>query len=282
MNVCGMLILEYAVLRLLRLALLALPVRVVSDIGAGLGCIAERIGIRRRVAIDNVLQSDLGLSPAQAKRLIRRCYRHMGRTLTELLVLDRMPPAWATLTIDPGFHRLAGRGAVVVAAHLGNWEFLAKVLIASGVRLAVVVHRQANPHVDRLINTIRRRAGFVIVHDDDVPSMVRCLSDGMTLGLVADQDFGDNSVPCVLLGRACLAPRGPEFFSSRWHIPVFTAHGVRVDRYRHAFRLEALDTAELSDGDGAITRQYTRTMETWVRQTPDQWFWQHRRWKNPA
>jgi len=51
-------------------------------------------------------------------------------------------------------------------------------------------------------------------------------------------------------------------------------------RYIAAF--EEVDTAGLGSGKGdaeELTRRYTRVLERYIVQYPEEWFWVHNRWK---
>ena len=53
-------------------------------------------------------------------------------------------------------------------------------------------------------------------------------------------------------------------------------------RTRAAIRGRGTPTARSSANSrsDAIVAEYTRTLEGWVRRYPEQYFWQHRRWRH--
>jgi KDO2-lipid IV(A) lauroyltransferase len=45
-------------------------------------------------------------------------------------------------------------------------------------------------------------------------------------------------------------------------------------------RVSVVDTGDRErDVDATVTR-YTQALESWVRRVPEQYFWQHRRWRH--
>lgn len=272
---------QYVLLLGLRWILLRLDRTTAIGVGAMLGRIVYLMGIRRQVALDNLRASDLGLSKTGARRICRNATIHLGRTFAEILCLDR-PNALegCTLELDPSVHIVSGKGAVVASLHLGNWELLARMLVHRGVRLVVVVRRQANPHADILINNLRRRVGNTIVYEEEIRVMADHLEQGDALGLVADQGIGSHQIQTRFLGRVCRTARGPEYFVRKFRVPLYLAYGVRLDNGRHRFHLEAVPVGQAMDQDGSITQLLTSRIEEVVRRYPDQWLWHHRRWKN--
>src|SRR5262245_26209386 len=112
--------------------------------GAALGFLAGSIlRLRRGVAGEN-LRRALGTTRAEAARILRLMYRHLGLSLVEFLRLSRWTPERIAERVQlDGFERLreamrSGRGVVVITAHFGNWDLLACLSARLGVPLHVV------------------------------------------------------------------------------------------------------------------------------------------------
>jgi KDO2-lipid IV(A) lauroyltransferase len=63
-------------------------------------------------------------------------------------------------------------------------------------------------------------------------------------------------------------------------------HGVRIIRLPgHRFRLELTEEVKpVRDTEGRIdvqgtTQAVTSVVESWIRESPEQWLWLHRRWR---
>lgn len=244
------------------------PRLMVPVIGNSLGWLFRGLRIRYRVAFQNLYRS---LPELPTKKILARNYRHLGRTFASSLVLSSYETD-VTLDLPERFFDDISKGSVLLTGHLGHWELLGKILVKNGARLAVVVRRQSNPRIDRLINDERRKCGMQVVYDSDLWAMVRYLRRGFAIGLLADQDFGRNTVPIRFFGRDCRSPKGLEFFS-RFDVPRFYCAAV-FEAGRWKFTAE-----KAGDPDGAEAQAYADWLESMIRQYPDQWLWQHRRWK---
>jgi KDO2-lipid IV(A) lauroyltransferase len=266
-------ILEYLLLRTIQKLLSGFSYRSISNVGAWAGRIFYRMRVRRAVAENNLLRSNLG---QDVRKVLCASYENLGRTFFELLLLDHIHLTETSdyrLDLPSNFLAATARGAILISAHLGNWELMGKILVARGIPLAVVVRKQKNSYVDRMINDQRQQAGMKIIYDDDPIALRKYMDEKYCLALLADQDFGNNTIPVTFFGRACRAAAGPQFLARKFNLPVFMCFAERVNGHGHRFTVEPFESC------GSFTQDYTTAIETAVRRVPEQWFWQHRRWK---
>ena len=282
---------EYALLRAVVALLSPFGIRRASNIGARIGALGYwPLGIRRDVVTRHVAACFPGLDAPDRAALARSSYEHLGRVAMESALMSRLGPeslralfenveGWDV--IERG--RARGRGLVLVAGHLGNWELSGACLAALGVPLAAVAKRQLNPLVDRFVNRTRRRLGMVVVFDDEaVRKLPRLLKDGHGIGLLADQAGLGAATHVPFFGRPARTPRGPAVFALRFGAPLIYVLAARQPNGRFTLHLEEVpvqSTGNLeADVDATVTR-FTAVLEKWVRRYPGQYLWAHRRWK---
>jgi KDO2-lipid IV(A) lauroyltransferase len=85
-------------------------------------------------------------------------------------------------------------------------------------------------------------------------------------------------------GRQAATARGPALFAIRSGAPVFVGIALRdpgwTQRYTVAIRrLPFRPTGDVDADTRSLLAEYTRALEEAVRQAPEQYLWQHRRWK---
>ncbi len=274
-------LMEYGGLRMFFFLLSILPRKLRFRAGSLTGWLFYALGIRTKTAADNLRQSGIAVETKTVRRIIRLSYCHFGRTFAELMFLDRT--IWREgadyhLTLPDGFSDSVKNGAILVSAHLGNWEIMGKVLAEKGVRLAAVVHKQENPKVDLWINSIRELAGMNVIHDTDTFRIRRLLDEGYSLAMLSDQDLGQRSYAVRFFGRACRAPAGPAFLARRLNCPVWVCYSLRKDSGRFDFMVESFEKVSGESGE-EFTQRFTSRFEQVIRHEPAQWFWAHKRWK---
>jgi len=266
-----------------------------SDAGAAA---MRRIGpwlSEHRAAREQIAAAFPHKSAAEVEQILRGSWENLGRMGAEFIHLDRL---WDYQSADkPGrfeiapkdldrFLRLAedGKPALVFAAHLGNWELPAISAARYGVDSAVLYRGPNIAAVDRWITQTRSALmGTLIPTGLSAPvKLAEALERGTHVGMLVDQYYV-RGVPVTFFGRATRA--NPLLARLARHIDC-PIHGVRLIRLPgHRYRgdiTEAIEAARDAEGKIDIVRTtqiITGVIERWVRENPEQWLWQHRRWR---
>jgi KDO2-lipid IV(A) lauroyltransferase len=223
--------------------------------------------------------------------IARASYEHLGRSAVETAMLPSLGKEGVLGLFDGADNwealeraRAQGRGVIIVTGHLGNWELAGSYVAARGVPLDVIVRRMANPLFDRFLNGTRERIGMRVVYDAEaVRRTPRALREGSAVAFLADQGvLGLASTFVPFFGRPAKTPRGPAVFALRFKAPVVFACALRKPNGRFVMHFEEVPVQDTGDRDtdvDAIVATYTATLERWVRRAPEQYFWQHRRWR---
>ncbi len=283
---------EMAALRTALGALGALPWQRAAAVGAALGRAGYRpLGIRRDVAEAQIAAAFPEFTPARVQAVAEASYASLGRTTVEAALMPRLGPAgvlrlfarvdgWEVLEAA----RAEGRGVIVVTGHLGNWELGGSYVAARGIPIDGVARQQENPLFDTFLTGTRERLGMRVVWDGEaVRRTPRALKEGRVVALVVDQGAaGLASTWVPFFGRPAKTPRGPAVFALRLGAPLVFGASIRQPDGRFVLGFERVPVAPTGDRErdvDAIVAAYTATLERWVRRYPEQYFWQHRRWK---
>jgi len=284
---------EYAALRGAVAAMERLSFRRAGVLGERIGRLGYwPLGIRRGVVERQLSAALPERSPEDIERIARETYAQLGRTSVETAIL----PAYNAAEIVSLFEdvqgwsiieeRLArGKGLILVTGHLGNWELGGAYLAARGVPIDVVARHMANPLFDRYLTRTRQQIGMEVVHDEEAVRRVpRSLRSGRAVAFLVDQGaVGLASTWVPFFGRYAKTPRGPAVFALRLDAPIVFGAAVRRPSGRYQLTFEPIDVAPTGDREADVDRivaDYTSTLERWVRRTPEQYFWHHRRWKH--
>jgi len=246
---------------------------------------------RRNVIITNLNLVYGSHWPKPRQNFLKEIYRQFVYLWFELLQSSRFD--FAHLKQSIVLHNVnvlddalaQGKGVVLLAAHLGNYECIGDWLAGKGYPIAAVAKRQKNPWVDAYILKLRKRFGTQIIYSDQAMKKgLGLLRKGWIVGLVADQYAGDNGVEIPFMGLLTKAFRGPAALHLRIGAPMIYAFGIRRSYARFDLYFEAVpnpDSSELSDKNiGESTRCHSDVLEKRLRAHPEQWFWSHKRWKN--
>lgn len=284
--------LEYGALRALGALLAPLGWRRASAFGAfvgGLGWWPLRLRADRVVRTIRACFPEF--SEAQVKATARASYRGLGRVTIEAMVLSRgdRETVMSAFVEPVGFERLQhavmqGRGVVLVSGHLGNWELSAAYMAARGIPVDAIAMHMANPLSDSFFRRTRERFGVQVIFDDEaVRRIPRAFKDGRAVGFLSDQaGKGLASTFVPFFGRPARTPRGAAVFALRSDLPVIFLVAIRQPDGRYQCHFEEVPVTKTGDRErdvDALVLTYTQVLERYVRQYPEQYFWQHRRWK---
>lgn len=284
---------QYAALRAVFAGLGRLSFARASDLGARLG----RLGyapfeIRREVVEKQIAAAFPDWDAGRVCATALAAYESLGRTTVETAVMSRAgreeilalfdPPATWPVFEDA---RARGKGVILVAGHLGNWELAGAYMGARGVDLEVVGRQQENPLFDAYLTRTRNRLGMKVIWDGDAVRRVpRALRSNAAVGLVMDQGaVGLASTWVPFFGRFAKTPRGPATFALRMQSPMIFIAPLRKPDGRFTMTFEPVPVTPTGDREAdidRIVRDYTAVLEKWVRRHPEQYFWHHRRWKH--
>ena len=285
--------LEYAGLRAAVAAMSALRWRRASALGGALGRLGYApFGVRRRVVERQIAAAFPEWDTDQVARVARGAYDHLGRLTVETALMPSLGRSGVRDLVSrtTGWDLLERgiadkRGVLLIAGHFGNWEVAGAYIAARGIPVDVIVRRMSNPIFDRYLNQTRADLGMTVVYDADaVRRTTRSIKEGRAIGFLADQgvlNLASTHVP--FFGRPAKTPRGPAVFTLRYHVPTLFVAAVREPDGRFHLSFERVPYEETGDRErdvDGIVASYTRILEGLVRKTPEQYFWQHRRWKH--
>ena len=285
--------LEYAALRAFVGGLAPFGVSAAATIA---GAIARfgywPLGIRAGVVRRQIAAAFPELHAAAVDARAREAYDNLGRVAIEASLLARRGPAAVLDRFKPSPDweiveraRARGKGVVLVAGHLGNWELSGAYVAARGVPVHPIARGMSNPLSDRFFRRTRERLGMHVMHDQEsVRKVPRALRDGHAVGFLSDQaTVGLASTFVPFFGRPAKTPRGAAVFALRIGAPLLLIQAIRGADGRYTFVAEELQVTDTGDRErdvDAIVMRFSEALERLVRRYPGQYFWQHRRWKH--
>ncbi|MBZ4423257.1 lysophospholipid acyltransferase family protein [Myxococcus sp. RHSTA-1-4] len=258
------------------------------------GNLAYTLGIRRRVALDNLAMAMPEKGDAERREIARGAYINMARVVLESLPGgDRLPADWAEQGIEgeEAWRALkarvdTGKGALMVTAHFGNWELLGEMLIRWGVPLDALVRPLKGALNTRIaVNRLGVGAGLIYPRGA-IQEIIAAVERGESPYMLLDQALPAKAAVFVpFFGKLASTTPAMAVAAKRTGAPVFVVMGVRSGRGGARFRMEVegpiLPPApgECEDPITEHTARVTAALERCIRKHPEQWMWLHRRWK---
>jgi KDO2-lipid IV(A) lauroyltransferase len=260
-----------------------------------LATLAHRFDRRhRQVADDNLRHAFPELCDRERERLVRATFRHFLSLIIEIARLPRKLCVgnWREHVTLVGGDKVvgamtSGRPALIVTAHLGNWELAGFALGLLGFRTHAVARTLDNPHLDRFLLRFREKTGQrVLAKKGDYDQITDLLKDSGVLATLADQDAGQRGVFVDFFGRPASTHKAIALMALEYDAPLVVVGVPRVSvrpRHYHVVVEELIEPSEFAkrpDAVRALTQRYTAALERIIRRYPEQYFWLHRRWKH--
>jgi Kdo2-lipid IVA lauroyltransferase/acyltransferase len=254
-----------------------------------IGRLAWILGIRRRVALENLRYAFPELPEPERRRIARGAYENMALTALESLTATAQPEdaldgivQWENRELFERSHA-EGKGVLVATAHLGNWELLGSVLARQGLPLHAVVRPLRGAVNERIVRSRLQSGLRLIAARGAIRGMLRALSGGGVVCMLLDQVMpADKGVFVPFFGRPASTTPGLSVAARRTGAPVLVAASIREG---DALRLHlegpfpVPQTGDVEADIRAHTAEVTAAIERLIRRHPEQWLWLHRRWK---
>ncbi|MCX7557651.1 lipid A biosynthesis lauroyl acyltransferase [Xanthomonadaceae bacterium JHOS43] len=266
----------------------SLPISVLQRMGAALGGVVRGLGLREaRVARRSLELCFPDMDEAARQRLWCANLAETARTLLETARFWTRP-ATRNLALVREVHGgelfdtaiAAGRGVIIAAPHLGNWELLNQWL-ASRSALAILYRPPRQPWGDTLIRRLRAQPGVTQVRAEasGVRTLFRILKEGGMVGILPDQQpkRGDGEfapffgIPALTM---TLLPR----LANKTGATVLMAFAERLPGAA-GFRIRILPApVAVSDQDPMIaTAALNAAVERCIALAPAQYQWSYKR-----
>lgn len=284
---------EYAVLRAVTAVCRAVPEAVADRVGAALGGVAGRLWRPRwDVAMKQLRMAFPDADEAWRRGVARRSYVHFGAEAAAVFrlagarsgeILKRTRMVGGEVLEEAA---RAGRGVVLVSGHLGNWEVGTAGVVARGFPTDIVAAPQRNVLFDRYLTRSRERLGMKVIPRGEARSgVVAALKAGRVVGIMGDQDARRAGIFVDYFGRPASTARGPALLAMRAGATIATFYTVRKPGGKPAYDIHITPLDDEKAGRSraervaALTQAFTRRLEEFVSEHPEQYLWHHRRWK---
>ncbi len=270
-----------------------LPLNVIRRLAAWLGVfLYSFLPIRKALTLNQLRRAFPEKSDKDIRSIARGSYVNLITTIFELMWTPRLRDDIIEEQIqirNPEVFTNAlrrGKGLILMTGHFGNWEWMsvgtARIF---GQSYTVVVHPIHNSAVDRLVEHWRSMHGNrVVPMGVAIREIVRTLRERGVVAMIADQSGPSGSYYVRYFGKHAATYEGPAVFALKTGAPIIMGFGVRRSDGSYDLTLEEILTQNLKGATDEhlheLTRRHVRALERTVREHPDQWLWQHKRWKH--
>jgi KDO2-lipid IV(A) lauroyltransferase len=240
--------------------------------------------IRKKVARRNLEIVLPGKTAEERDEIMWRTYDNLVWTGIEFTVLQRNPSEvldWMDVKNPEALDR---DGGILVACHVGNWELAVAWAAQIGLKVTAIVRESADMAERGVIAEMRMNAGVRFISKAaPMTKALGVLKRNEFLAIMPDQHGGGEGVKAPLFGLETSTPRGAAVFAYLTKKPLIPVYTRRVAPFKHVMHFGGAipwkDAGNRNETITDITRAVNREVESIIREAPDQWLAQHRRFR---
>lgn len=235
-------------------------------------------------------------SEDEVDRVLDQAWDNLGRIGAEYAFLDKLwdvrpghligTRAEMSPEVDRRLNaiRESNTPALFFTAHLANLEVCLVAAGRHGLDLNILFRTPNYPSIAKIVADARRlnKGTMVAARKMVSAKFAAILQQGGSVAMFLDQHLREG-IEGTFFGRPCRTNGALARLARQLECPIYGMYTVRLPDYR--FRFETTEAiTPVRDAEGKIdvaktTQVINNVIESWVRQHPEQWLWQHRRWR---
>jgi KDO2-lipid IV(A) lauroyltransferase len=247
------------------------------------------VGYRKKVVLENLMNSYPGKSQMEINRIAKAFYHHFADMLIESLKAFTMTEEAVirrykfTNTVIPDEFCKKGQSVICVAGHYGNWEWAG---IAAGKQL---LHKPvgfykplSNSYIDQYIQRTRVQGRSQLASIAKTGETFKTdWGEPAAFYMVADQSPSSSRLAYWVnfLNQDTAVLHGPEKYARVHNFPVVFASVKKIKRGYYTIDFKLLEAEPNQTKTGEITRRFMQMLEETINANPEYYLWSHRRWK---
>ncbi len=182
----------------------------------------------------------------------------------------------------------AGKGAVIVSAHIGNFSVVGKYPASIGLRSAIIAERVRPAGLFNYMIRLRSATGIDIFPPgrEAIAPILRLLRSNGVLLVAGDRDVSRQGIDVEFFGKTASLPAGPALLAMRTGAALIPAYTIRTSsRKSEVFIMPPLDLVRTHDRENDLRENVqliAHELEKMIRHDPTQWGVLQRVWGVPS
>ncbi|WP_440616649.1 LpxL/LpxP family acyltransferase [Cysteiniphilum sp. 6C5] len=272
-------------------AFVYLPFRWQMKIGVILGRMSYPFLKRRKqIALTNLKIAFPYKSEQELEQLCKKCFESIAISGVETAIAWFMPKKrFNKIKFDThgmqhfeDAHRNSSQGALMLGAHFTCMEVIGRFIGEHYNPFYLVYQKHKNPLFEQVMTASRENYVTQCLQRKNVVSIVKSLKKGGSVWYAPDQDFGaERSIFVPFFGKECATLVATSWLAEKTSaqvVPCYYARKADLSGY-DIYVLPALDNFPSGD-DYQDALRYHHILEKAIIDFPDQYLWQHRRYKS--
>ena len=245
------------------------------------------------LAVTKVAEKNLSTvfgSHINQKYIINKLWDNFGRFIGEFPYLNDISEEEISKRVEiigleylADFQRLH-QPFLLFTGHFANWDFALKITNKLYHKFGIVYRKANNPYIDKIINNSRSNDNLhlIVKGPKGGKHLIKAIKTGCAIAMLVDQKMNDG-IEVPFFSRPAMTPHAIAKFALQFHYPIVPCQIVRTQgSYFKVIIHEPLKFQRTKDDKldcYNIMLTINQTLESWIREHPEQWLWFHNRWK---
>lgn len=173
-----------------------------------------------------------------------------------------------------------GKGAILLTAHMGNWEVGGMALSILGYKLSAIALEHKDQRINDFFKKRRTSKGMEIISlGVSIKKCFKALKENRLVAILGDRDFSNSSYSLDFLGRKKNIPRGPAVLSLHTGAPIIPVIITRQGLDHLTFECLPPLRATRETTEKELVKKYAEIIENQIYNNPSQWLMFREFWK---
>ncbi|WP_044418007.1 lipid A biosynthesis lauroyl acyltransferase [Halarcobacter anaerophilus] len=176
------------------------------------------------------------------------------------------------------------RKIIYITAHYGGWELALPYVALKYGKLAVVNRKMDNPYMNSMYIEARDRNNITMLEKKvAAKGMLKAFKEKKAVALVIDQNI-KNGVEIKFFGKKAMATDSTSRLALKLDAVIIPIFCVMNDFRDYTLKVgKMIDPSKIEfkteDKIKELTQMQADLIEKQIKDKPELWFWQHKRWK---
>ncbi|MCK5110273.1 MAG: lipid A biosynthesis acyltransferase [Arcobacteraceae bacterium] len=177
------------------------------------------------------------------------------------------------------------RKIILISAHYGNWEVIGSYNSMKYKPMTNVGRPMSNEYLnDDLRKSRNLHKSEMLDKHEAAKGLIKALKADRMIGLVVDQNTSDNMGLLIdFFGKKARQTDSPAKLALKFNALIIPVFVIKNDFRDYTIKYcEPIDINKIEDDDKILkcTQLQADAIEEQIKNKPEDWFWQHQRWKN--
>ncbi|MED7787916.1 LPS biosynthesis protein [Francisella sp. 19X1-34] len=264
-----------------------LPYKALMRLAIGIGFLAKPLAKKRnQIAITNLKIAFPEKSDQEIKKLADESYKSACMAGFESLIAWFMSDKnFKKLNIDISefdtfidTHNDPNKTLLALGFHFHSLEIAGRYVGNNIKPLSIMYQKHSSPLMEHIITTSREKYIDKCFQRKNIVSVIKSLKRGMTMWYAPDQDFKEHIIFVDFFNKLCSTLTVTPWLAQKTGATVVPMYYIRK-KDLSGYKLISCEPIEFTGDPYKDANMTNRFLESAIRKYPEQYLWQHRRYK---